>query len=94
MSITAGTSTLIHFMVENKSRCFVHVNKNTGCLALPWVYGPMFTLLLVTGCCLVIKSCPAPCDPMDGSPPGFSVHGLFPSKSTGVGRRSLLHVTG
>ena len=27
-------------------------------------------------CCLVTKSCPALCDPMDCSPPGFSVHGI------------------
>ena len=25
------------------------------------------------------------CDPMDGSPPGSSVHGIFPAKNTGVG---------
>ena len=27
-------------------------------------------------CCLVIKSCPALCDPIDCSPPGSSVHGI------------------
>jgi len=26
--------------------------------------------------CLVTQSCPALCDPMDNSPPGFSVHGV------------------
>ena len=25
--------------------------------------------------CLVTQSCPTLCDPIDGSPPGFSVHG-------------------
>ena len=27
-------------------------------------------------CCLVAKSCPPLCDPMDCSPPGSSVHGI------------------
>ena len=30
-------------------------------------------------------------DPMDCSLPGSSVHGIFPGKSTGVGRQCLLH---
>jgi len=33
----------------------------------------------------VIESCPTVCDPMDWSPPGFSVHGDFPGKNIGVG---------
>ena len=32
------------------------------------------------------------CDPTDCSPPGSSVHGGSPGKSTGVGRHSLLQV--
>ena len=28
-------------------------------------------------CCLVAKSCPTLCDPMDCSPPACSVHGIF-----------------
>ena len=28
-------------------------------------------------CCFVTKSCPTLFDPMDYSPPGFSVHGIF-----------------
>ena len=27
-------------------------------------------------CCLIAKSCPTLCDPMDCSPPGSSVHGI------------------
>ena len=30
-----------------------------------------------TLCCSVAKSCPTPCDPMDCSPPGSSVYGIF-----------------
>ena len=30
------------------------------------------------------------CDPMDCSPPGFSVHGNSPGKNTGVGCQSFL----
>ena len=34
--------------------------------------------------CLVAQLCPAPRDPMDCSPPGTSVHGDSPGKTTGV----------
>ena len=37
----------------------------------------------------VSHSRPTLCDPMDCSPPGFSVHGIFPGKNTGVGCRAL-----
>ena len=30
--------------------------------------------------CLVVQSCPAHCEPMDYSPPGSSVHGIFQAK--------------
>ena len=35
--------------------------------------------------CLVAQSCLTLCDPMDGSPPGSSVHADSPGKNTGVG---------
>ena len=35
-------------------------------------------------CCLVIKSYLTLCDPMDGSPPDSSVHGISQAKNTGV----------
>ena len=41
-------------------------------------------------CCSVAKSCPTLCDPMDCSPSGSSVHGIFPGKNTGVGCCFLL----
>ena len=37
-----------------------------------------------------VQSCLALCDPMDYSPPGSSVHGDFPGKTTGVGCPVLL----
>jgi len=45
------------------------------------------TLRLVL--CLVDQSCLALCDPVDCSPPGSSVHGDSPGKSTGVGCHTL-----
>ena len=39
---------------------------------------------------LVTHSCPTLCDPMDHSPPGSSVHGDSPGKTTGVGCHALL----
>ena len=40
--------------------------------------------------CLVTQSCLTLCNPMDCSPPGFSVHGDSPGKNTGVGCHALL----
>ena len=40
--------------------------------------------------CLVAQSCPTLCNLMDCSPPGSSVHGDSPGKSTGVGCHALL----
>ena len=40
----------------------------------------------------VTQSCPTASDPMDCSPPGSSIHGIFPSKSTGVGWHCLFRI--
>ena len=40
--------------------------------------------------CLVAQSCPTPCDPMDCSPSGSSLHGDSPDKNTGVCCHALL----
>ena len=40
--------------------------------------------------CLVTQSCPTLCNPMDCSPPSFSVHGDSPGKNTGVGCHAFL----
>ena len=39
---------------------------------------------------LVAKLCPILSDPTDCSPPGFSVHGDFPGKNTGMGCHFIL----
>ena len=39
---------------------------------------------------LVSQLCLTVCYPMDGSPPGSSVHGDSPGKNTGVGCHALL----
>ena len=28
----------------------------------------------------LLQSCPTLCDPIDGSPPGYSVHGIFQAR--------------
>ena len=38
----------------------------------------------------LLQSCPTLCDPMDSSPAGSSVHGIFLGKNAGVGRHFLL----
>ena len=42
--------------------------------------------------CLTFQSCPTLCDPVDRSPPGFSVHGDSLGKNTGVCCHALLQV--
>ena len=42
------------------------------------------------GSCSVAKSSPTLCNPMDSSPPGTSVYGIYPGKNTGVCCHSLL----
>ena len=42
-------------------------------------------ILIQNAVCLVAQSRPTLCDPMDCSPPGFSVHGDSPGGTTGVG---------
>ena len=45
---------------------------------------------VISVCACVPQPWPALCNPMDCSPPGFSVHGDSPGKSTGVGCDVLL----
>ena len=40
---------------------------------------------------LVAKSCPTLCDPMDCSPPGSSVHGIFKARMLGRGGGGCFH---
>ena len=64
----------------------------TMCGARATVVNTKYKSLLL-GCamlCLIAQWCPFLCDPMDCSPPGFSVHGDSPGKNTGVGCHALL----
>ena len=60
--------------------------KGTKCILalLCFQYLPFFPCKLVTQSCLTL------CYPMDCSPPGSSVHEIFPGKDTGVGCHFLL----
>ena len=50
---------------------------------------PFYTCMCC--CCLVAKSCPTPCNPINCSTPGFPVlYYLSPGQNTGVGSLSLL----
>ena len=44
--------------------------------------------------CKGAQLCPTLCDPMNCSPSGSSVHGIFPGKNTGVGCHFLLQTQG
>ena len=48
------------------------------------------SLLPATAAAKLLQSCPTLCDPIDGSPPGSSVHGDSPGKNSGVGCHALL----
>ena len=51
-----------------------------------------YTLLLMCVCVhACAQLCLTLCDPMNCSPPGFSVHGILQAKNIGVGCHSLLH---
>ena len=41
--------------------------------------------LLYLRACVSAQSCPIVCNPMDSTPPGFSVHGILQGKNTRVG---------
>ena len=47
-------------------------------------------ILCACMCAKSLQSCPILCEPIDCSPPGFSVHGDSPGESTGVGCNALL----
>ena len=58
-----------------------------------WDYNKPFKKLVTEKIVIdseLAQSCPTLCDPMDSSQPGFSVHGIFPDKNTGVGCHFLL----
>ena len=66
-------------------------------LLFKYVYVYIYMILMVyththiwACCCSVTKSCLTLCDPMDCSQTGSSVHGVFPSKITGMGCHFLL----
>ena len=46
--------------------------------------------ILIPCVCLVAQSCPTLCNPMDYCPPGSSVHGDSPGKTSGLGCHALL----
>ena len=50
----------------------------------------MLETLCACACAKSLQSCPTLYDPMDCSPPGFSVHEDSPGKNTGVGCHALL----
>ena len=55
-----------------------------------YCYPVYLTYMQSAALCLVTQSCPTLCNPMDCSPPGFSVHGDSPGKNTEVGCHALL----
>ena len=48
-----------------------------------WLINSFFSYICC--CCLVAKPCPTLCDPMDYSPPGSTVHGIFQARTLEVG---------
>ena len=80
--------TLLYFQNQNVLRWCVHLMFLISLLegvAKLVVYLTISSCLLYTeySCavlCLVTQSCPTLCDPMDCSPPGSSVHGIFQAR--------------
>ena len=91
---------LIKINEKNKTdNSFIIYNKST--IVLCWlVNGTLYFHLVCVCVCVCVCACVCVCtpslrhvtlwDPRDRSPPGSSVHGNFPGKSTGVGCHALL----
>ena len=75
---------IAHFKMVN----FCYMNATSNNYLHFWVY--LFKLYKCAVLCLVTLSCPIPCNPMDCSLPGSSVHGDSPGKNTGVGCHTLI----
>ena len=58
--------------------CLVSISRN--CSRYWWVRNLNHWLIRPLCCCLVAKSCPTLCDPMDCSLPGYSVHGILQAR--------------
>ena len=62
-----------------------------GSLGTQMIRLPLCVCVCVCVCvCTLSRQCLTLCDPMDYSPPGSSVHGIFPGKNTGAGCHFLL----
>ena len=55
------------------------------------VYFLAFLVIAAAAAAKLLQSCPTPCDPIDGSPPGSPRPWDSPGKNTRVGCHFLLH---
>ena len=87
---------LKHFPPHPPSRGFDSENKSTLLFrSFSFIWRKQHHGWIVSKSTLIIicaQLCPTLCDTRDYSPPGPSVHGIFPSKNTGVDCHVLLHV--
>ena len=88
-----GKWSLVHELekyLENLFQGCLEVDKNQSCLTSDIKWNPPPQRYNYTFCWLVTLSCLTHlgphgqlfCDPIDCSPPGSSVHGIFPGKNT------------
>ena len=87
-------------LIVKAKRAKKNINRWTGRQNISYLYykqrntvwpqkGIKYWHMLCVCVCFVTQSYPTPCDPMDCSPPGSSVHGDPPGKNTGVGCHAL-----
>ena len=69
-------------------------SRGPGCpVPKPWFWETvLLRALAAAAAAKLLQLCPTLCDPIDGSLPGSSVHGIFPGKSTGLGCHCLLRL--
>ena len=80
-------------MLPNNSRIEVeHQPSQTIFLATRRTSINLKQLKSQTVCANLLQLCPTLCNPMDCSPPGYSVHGDSLGKNTGVHCHFLLHI--
>ena len=74
----ASTSTKVYWIIiysDKPKRLYLQLQCLSGAARLE-----TRLLKLLSKCVLVAQSCPTPCDPMDCSPPGSSVHEIFQAR--------------
>ena len=79
------------FFIVQLSQPYMTTGKTIVLTRRTFVDQVMSLLFNILSAAKSLQLCLTLCDPIDGSPPGSSIHGIFRGKSTGVGCHCLHH---